>query len=154
MAFATFLLVGFPGGSDGKESVCSVGDLGSIPGLGRSPGEGNGNLLQYSCLENSMDRSVWWATVYGLAASWTQLSDQAAEWFICTLSVAWWPWWPFLPVTQHQPCAKSCARALGSLEDGSRVRTWLVQSRWRWVVENKTVWVEGKSLQRAGPDMQ
>ena len=48
--------MGFPGGSDGKESACSVGDLGSIPGSGRSPGEGNGNPFQYSCLENSMDR--------------------------------------------------------------------------------------------------
>ena len=51
--------VGFPGGSGGKESTCNVGDLGSIPGLGRSPGEGNGNLLQYSCLENPMDRGAW-----------------------------------------------------------------------------------------------
>ena len=49
---------GYPGGSDGKASACSVGDLGSIPGLGRSPGEGNGNPLQYSCLENSMDWEV------------------------------------------------------------------------------------------------
>ena len=48
-------LLGFPGGSDGKASACSVGDLGSIPGMGRSPGEGNGNPLQYSCLENSVD---------------------------------------------------------------------------------------------------
>jgi len=53
---------GFPGGSDGKESACSVGDLGSIPGLGRSPGEGNSNPLQYSCLGNPMDRGAWWAT--------------------------------------------------------------------------------------------
>ena len=50
--------MGFPGGSDGKVSVCSVGDLGLIPGLGRSPGEGNGYPLQYSCLENSMDRGA------------------------------------------------------------------------------------------------
>ena len=49
----------FPGGSGGKESVCTVGDPGSIPRSGRSPGEGNGNPLQYSCLENSMDRGVW-----------------------------------------------------------------------------------------------
>ena len=49
----------FPGGSDGKASVCNVGDLGSIPGLGRSLGEGNGNPLQYSCLENPMDRGAW-----------------------------------------------------------------------------------------------
>ena len=49
----------FPGGSDGKASICNAGDLGSIPGLGRSPGKGNGNLLQYYCLENSMDRGAW-----------------------------------------------------------------------------------------------
>ena len=56
--------MGFPGGSDGKESACNVGDLGSIPGLGRYPGEGNGNQLQYSCLENSKDRGAWWAVVH------------------------------------------------------------------------------------------
>ena len=56
----------FPGGSDGKESACNAGDLGSIPGLGRSPEEGNGNPLQYSCLENSMDRGAWWATVHAV----------------------------------------------------------------------------------------
>ena len=54
--------MGFPGGSDGKESTCNVGDLGSIPGLRRSPGGGHGNQLQYSCLENPMDTGVWWAT--------------------------------------------------------------------------------------------
>ena len=53
------------GGSDGKESACNAGDLGLIPGLGRCPGEGNGYPLQYSCLENPMDRGAWWATVYG-----------------------------------------------------------------------------------------
>ena len=53
----------------------SVGDLGSISGLGRPPGEGNGNPLQYSCLENSLDRGTWWATVHGVAKSWTWLSD-------------------------------------------------------------------------------
>ena len=58
--------MGFPGGSDGKESACSVGDLGSIPGSGRSLGEGNGNPLQYSCLENPMDGGSWQATVQGL----------------------------------------------------------------------------------------
>ena len=55
------------GGSDGKEPACHVGNLSSIPGLGRSPGEGNGNPLQYSCLENSADRGAWWATVHGVA---------------------------------------------------------------------------------------
>ena len=69
------MLQGFPGGSDGEESACNVGDLGLIPGSGRSPGEGNGNALQYSCLENPMDRGAWWATVHGLAKSWTWLSN-------------------------------------------------------------------------------
>ena len=58
---------GFPGGSEVKASACNVGDLGSIPGLGRSPGEGNGNPLQSSCLENPMDGGAWWATVHGVA---------------------------------------------------------------------------------------
>ena len=61
--------MGFAGGSDGKESACSAGDLGSIPGSGRSPGEGNNYPLQYSCLENSMDRGAWQATVHGVAKS-------------------------------------------------------------------------------------
>ena len=67
--------LGFPGGSDDKESPCSAGDPGSVPGLGRSPGEGNGYPFQYSCLENSMDIGDWWATVHGVAKSWTWLSD-------------------------------------------------------------------------------
>ena len=63
--------MGFPGGSEVKASARNVGDLGSIPVSGRSPGEGNGNPLQYSCLENSMDRRAWWATVHGVAKSRT-----------------------------------------------------------------------------------
>ena len=62
---------GFPGGSDDKESVCNAGDSGSIPGSGRSLGEGNGYPLQYSCLRNPMDRGAWWATVHGVAKSRT-----------------------------------------------------------------------------------
>ena len=61
--------MGFPGDSDSKESACSTGDLGSIPGLGRYPREGNGNPLQYSCLENPMDGGAWQATVHGVAMS-------------------------------------------------------------------------------------
>ena len=61
----------FPGGSDGKACVYNAGDLGSNPGLGRSPGEGNGYLLQYFCLENFMDGGAWQATVHGVAKSWT-----------------------------------------------------------------------------------
>ena len=67
--------MGFPCGSDGKESACNAGDLGSISGPGRSPGEGNGYPLWYSCLENSTDRGVWRATVHGVAKSQTQLSN-------------------------------------------------------------------------------
>ena len=66
---------GFLGGSEVKASACNAGDLGSIPGSGRSPEEGNGNPLQYSCLENPMDVGAWWATVHGVAKSRIQLSD-------------------------------------------------------------------------------
>ena len=66
--------MGFPGGSDGKESTCNAGDLGLIPGSGRS-GDGYGYPLSYSCLENSMDRGAWKATVYGVAKSQTWLSN-------------------------------------------------------------------------------
>jgi len=67
--------IGFPGGSEGKAYTCNEGDLGSISGWGRFPGEGNGNPLQYSCLENPMDGEAWWAAVHGVAKSQTQLSN-------------------------------------------------------------------------------
>ena len=67
--------MGFPGGSEVKASASNVGDLGSFPGSGRSPGEGNGKPLQYSCLENPTDGGAWWATVHRVAKSQTQLSD-------------------------------------------------------------------------------
>ena len=70
-----FRNLGFPGGLEGKESACNGGDPGSIPGSGRSPGEGNGNPLQNSCLENSKDRGAWRATVLGVAESRTWLSN-------------------------------------------------------------------------------
>ena len=75
LLFKYWISQGFSGGSDSKESACNAGDLGSIPGLGRSPGEGNGYPFQYSCLENSMDRGVQQATVHGVTKSQTQLSD-------------------------------------------------------------------------------
>ena len=59
----------FLDGSDGKESACNMGDPGSIPGSGRYPGEGSGNLLQYSCLKNPMDKGAWWAIVHGITKS-------------------------------------------------------------------------------------
>ena len=70
-----FLERGFLGGSDCKESACNAGDPGSTPGLGRSPGEGNGHPFQCSCLENSMDRGAWQAIVHGVAKSWIWLSN-------------------------------------------------------------------------------
>ena len=75
MCFIKHLLLGFPCNPVGKESACSAGDPGSIPGLGRSPGEGNGNPLQYPCLENLMGRGAWWAAVHGVAKSWARLSN-------------------------------------------------------------------------------
>ena len=69
--------MGFPGGSDKKDSACNAGDFGSIPGSGRSPGEGNGNPLQYSCLENPHGQRSLRAAVHGVAKSRTQLSDEA-----------------------------------------------------------------------------
>ena len=68
----------FPGGSDSKQFACNVADPGSIPGLGRSPGEGTGNPLQYSCLENSMDRGAWRARVHGVTESHVQLWSDLA----------------------------------------------------------------------------
>ena len=64
-------MVFFPGGSNGEESACNAGDPGLIPGAGRFPGEGYGNPFQYSCLENSVDRGAWWATVHGVTKSGT-----------------------------------------------------------------------------------
>ena len=74
-------------GSDGEESVCSAVDTGLLLGLGRCPGDGNGNPLQYSCLENSMDRGACWATVHGITKSQTQLSD-----YTCMLSCFYHLW--------------------------------------------------------------
>ena len=63
--------LGFPGGLDGKESACNAGDLGLVPRLGKSSGERNGHLLQYSCLGNLMDKGTWQATAHGVTKSWT-----------------------------------------------------------------------------------
>ena len=86
----------FPGGLDGKVSAYNAGDLGSIPRLERFPGEGNGNPLQYSCLENPMDRGVWWATVHGVTKSQTRLSDLSARLFSSCL--------PYLGICQSDSC--------------------------------------------------
>ena len=73
--YKIYYLLCFPGGSDGKESACKAEDLGLIPEFGRSPGEGNGNPLQYSCLETSMDRGARQAIVHGVTKSRTRLSN-------------------------------------------------------------------------------
>ena len=80
----------FPGSSDGKEAACKAGDWGSISGWRRLPGERNGNPLQYSCLENFMDRGAWWAIVHGVSKSWTWLSDyylKLSDWTTTTTNV-------------------------------------------------------------------
>ena len=82
-------LGGFPGGSEEKNLPASAGDSDFISGLGRSPGEGNGNPLQYSCLENSMDRGAWQAAVHEVAESRTRLSDQTTTEFDNSLDSTW-----------------------------------------------------------------
>ena len=93
----------FPGGLDGKESTCNVGDLGSIPGLGRSPGGGHDNPLQYSFLENHMDRGAWWAAVHGVAKGWTWLSDHAQHSTLPQCLVHCWAFPSFILVP-HDLC--------------------------------------------------
>ena len=98
------MLLGFPGSSEVKASARNAGDLGSIPGLGRCPGEGNGNSLQYSCLENPMDGGAWWATVHGVAKSRTRLSDLTFHWvyFLNTCECL-----RFSPYPLHLPWSKA-----------------------------------------------
>ena len=79
MTCITFWKTGLPCRFSSKESACNGGDPGSTPGSRRSPREGNGNPLQYSCLKNPMDGGAWWATVHGVAKNWTQLSDWRTE---------------------------------------------------------------------------
>ena len=81
---------GFPGSSDGKESACNARDPGCIPGSGRSPGEGNGNPLQYACLENTMDREACQTTVLGVAKSQTQLSIKHFSNYLYCYSCFWY----------------------------------------------------------------
>ena len=80
--YALYIVSGFPGGSGGKESACSAGNVGLILGLGRSPGGGHGNPLQYSCLENPMDRRAQWATGHGFAESDTTESLRTYIYYI------------------------------------------------------------------------
>ena len=84
--------MGFPGTSVGKESACSAGDAGLIPGSTRSPGEGNGNPLQYSCLENPMDGGAWRVTVHGVAKSRIQLKTNTLAGYIGTYALVDHQW--------------------------------------------------------------
>ena len=90
----------FPGGSDGKASAYNAGDLGSVPGLGRSPGKGNGNLLQYSCLEKPIDGGAWQATVHGVTKSQPRLSDFTFTFISsvhsCSIHSFWWHFYIYL----------------------------------------------------------
>ena len=85
-----YISVGFPGGSDDKESACNVGGLCLIPGLERSPGGGHGNPLQYSCLENSMDGGAWQATVHGVAKNQTRLKQLSTCEYNCGVHQERW----------------------------------------------------------------
>ena len=105
----------FLGCSDGKESSCNKEDLSLIPGSRRSPGEGNGYPLQYSCLENSMDRGAWWATIHGIAKGRTRLSHTHTQWIRICLPMQgtrFDPWSEKIPHASEQlslpklsPCA-------------------------------------------------
>ena len=98
----------FPSGSDSKASTYNAGDPGSVPGLGRSPGEGNGNPLQYSCLENSMDGGTWWAAVHGVPKSWTWLSDFTFTLPLSSMQTQWLRY--YLYKRNHQDWKGRCTR--------------------------------------------
>ena len=97
LGYTYICIYGFPGGPVGKESACNVGDLGSVPGSGRSLGEGNGNSLQYSCLQNSMDRGAWWITVHGVTKSQTQLRDWHIHMYVY-ICIEYSSLWKFISV--------------------------------------------------------
>ena len=121
MSPASCLALRLPWCSDGKASVHNVGDPGLIPGSGRSSGEGYGNPLQYSCLENSMDGGGWWATVHGVANSRTQLSDFTFTFFVSN------------PATR-----RGCAMYLDSCTDHHWLVIWALQTPPRHVLWGRT----------------
>ena len=133
---------GFPGGTEVKASACNVGGLGSIPGLGRYPGEGNGNPLQYSCLDNPMDRGALWATVHQLVAkSRTQLSDFTFT-FIFTLHM-----WRNYP-----ECSRETERCMQSIWEIS-CKTWKKSLRDledKHVQKSPNGYFKGKKCERMG----
>ena len=122
------------GGSDGKASAHNTGDLGSIPRWGRSPGEGNGNPLQYSCLENSMDGGAWWATVHRVAKSWTRFHFHFLS-----------AWMHRLPsCSRQQEAEMSTARSVTAREPEAR---WLSRGC-RWGSSRQ--WVDSRTEASSG----
>ena len=103
--------MGFPGGSDSRESACNERDQGSIPGSGRFPGGGHSSPLQYSCLENSMDRGARWATVHGVAKSRKQLGDFSLHYFTSGKSLI------LVILKRGELGSTSCVRSVNTLMD-------------------------------------
>ena len=110
-------------GSDGEESACSMGDPGLIPGSGRSPGEGNNNPLQYSCLEKPLDRGAWWAIVHGVRKSWTWVSNGHSLFFSLKLPISAW----FFLLPHKQPGIVPPAMKMKVM---SLSRVWLFATPW------------------------
>ena len=121
----TPVFLSLPGGSVGKESACNAGDLASIPGWERSPGGGHGNPLQYSCLENPMDRGAWWATVRGVTRvghDWSNLAAAAAIFyqnFIIVCNLLLWAF-PVALVVKNPPANAGDIRVSGSIPQSGR----------------------------------
>ena len=106
-SFKQSFITCFPGGTSGKDPPANAGNAGSIPGSGRSPGIGNGTPLQYSCLENSMGRGAWWATVHGATKSRTWLSNWAQS---CT-GMRWSPSWDLRILAWISSCTQNNQRS-------------------------------------------
>ena len=123
--FRSFMIQSVSGGSDGKASAHHAVDPGSIPRSGRSPGEGNGNPLQYSCLENSMDGGAWWATVHGFGKSWTRLSDFTST--FCQRGLAGFPQ---VRGSRKQRCQLLVTVQPGNLRPGDRAETMDALPHW------------------------
>ena len=136
-----FWTVGFPGGSEVKASASNAGDLGSIPGLRRSPGEGNGNPLRYSCLENPVDGGAWWVTVHGVTKSRTWLSDftfTLRGWSGCYSSLSAQGGRASMGTLEPWPARTPESRVLRGLSKSALGESWRWsgQESWHWTTES------------------